>query len=331
LQIFVDERQTTFFGGSAMADTKLSALTALTQSSLDTSDEFYVAHSSGSYRIARSELDKQWVQTSLANMADGYAAFDGSGNLDAKVIILNDTAADLASVVLDAGRMAWTTDTNELYVGDGSTTVSSLAPVNPPAVLLTPSGTQTIKASGTNVTTSLGISGGGSGNGLLNVKCASGGTGHGVINVWGSSGLQHEISGNAGISFDQQADNSGIESDGNGTLYVGGNLAFGSLLCCQALGNGPQAISVTADTDVISSCVVCSGTTTAPKLPEISNGAIVLIKNMGSGNCVVKQNSADTGSLIVPTASTTAASTLTLASGAQALFFSDTTLWHRVA
>ena len=88
---------------------------------------------------------------------------------------------------------------------------------------------------------------------------------------------------------------------------------------------------MTSDTDVVSSFAVCSGTTTAPKLPAVSNGAIALIKNMGSGNCVVKQNSGDTGSLIVPTASTTAASTLTLASGAQALFFSDSSKWYRVA
>jgi hypothetical protein len=88
-----------------VADTKLSALTALTQSSLASGDEFYVAHSGGSYSILRSELDKQWVQTSLANVANGYAALDGSGAINAKVLILHDTAANLASVVLDGGRM----------------------------------------------------------------------------------------------------------------------------------------------------------------------------------------------------------------------------------
>ena len=61
-----------------MADSKLSALTALPQTSLNSSDEFYVAHSGGSYSIERSELDKQWVQTSLANVANGYAAVDSS-------------------------------------------------------------------------------------------------------------------------------------------------------------------------------------------------------------------------------------------------------------
>ena len=124
-----------------MADTKLSALTALTQSSLDTSDEFYVAHSSGSYRIARSELDKQWVQTSLANVADGYAAFDGSGDLDAKVIILNETPrptwrAWFSTPAAWPGRPTPTNCTS----ATARRPYRRWAPVNPPAVVLTPSG-----------------------------------------------------------------------------------------------------------------------------------------------------------------------------------------------
>ena len=324
-----------------MADAKLSSLTALTQSSLASSDEFYVAHSGGSYSILRSELDKQWVTIASANVANGYAALDSSGNITANVILRNDTASNLSSIVLATGQAGWTTDTKLLKIGDGSTAFSSLPAINPAAVLLTPGGgiNQTIKPSATNTATSLTLEGNGTGGATLNLRGnAPSGTGSGVIRVngyHGSQQQQHTIDGSAGVTFDITASNTGIGSDGAGDWFVGGNLQFGNLLACMnwgaGTGTGPQAIATTSDTSVTSSIVVCSGTTTAPKLPPVGNGGIVFIKNLGSGNCVVKQDSGDSGSIILPLNSATAASALTLSTTQQAIFVSDLSSWYRIA
>ena len=60
------------------------------------------------------------------NVANGYAGLDASGNLIGTILIRNDTAANLASVVLGLGQLGYATDTFKYVVGDGVTTFANI-------------------------------------------------------------------------------------------------------------------------------------------------------------------------------------------------------------
>lgn len=313
-----------------MADTKLSSLSALTQSSLASTDEFYVAHSGGSYSISRSELDKQWVQTALADVAHGYASLDSSGAINAKVIIRHDTASALASVVLDAGQMGWTTDTHQLYVGDGTTAISSLPTVTGPALLTSPpSGTQTIQTPASSGTTGVQIAGG-TGGGAGRLTVCGGATGHGRIAVQGSqSGAQanaHILDGFGGVQFDLFAPagpsgTHGIQSDGQGNLSVSNFLSAGII----------NVLGITVDSAVLTitnNVNVFTGSSTVTwTLPSVSYyvGTPIVIKNAGSATLTVN---ADAGSDIVITTRAAAASSTSVTSGNALRLVSDGTYWN---
>jgi hypothetical protein len=61
------------------------------------------------------------------NAANGYAGLDSSGNLVGPIVIYEDTAANLATLVPLAGQQMFATDSQKLVVGDGATTFANLS------------------------------------------------------------------------------------------------------------------------------------------------------------------------------------------------------------
>lgn len=55
------------------------------------------------------------------NQAGGYVGIDGSGVVLGTFAQRRDTAANIAGIVLANGELAFTTDTQETFIGDGST------------------------------------------------------------------------------------------------------------------------------------------------------------------------------------------------------------------
>lgn len=55
------------------------------------------------------------------NEANGYVGIDGSGDVLGTFAQRRDTAANIASIVLKSGELAFTTDTKETFIGDGVT------------------------------------------------------------------------------------------------------------------------------------------------------------------------------------------------------------------
>lgn len=55
------------------------------------------------------------------NAADGYVGIDGSGDVLGTFAQRRDTAANIAGIVLKSGELAFTTDTHEAFIGDGTT------------------------------------------------------------------------------------------------------------------------------------------------------------------------------------------------------------------
>ncbi|HEY4311052.1 MAG TPA: ParB N-terminal domain-containing protein [Pirellulales bacterium] len=90
----------------------------------------------------------------------------------------------------------------------------------------------------------------------------------------------------------------------------------------------PQPIAATGSTNITSSFVVASGTSTAPKLPGPDAFKLVFLKNLGTGNCVI---AADSGSDIYPLNSGTGASSLTIATLHSCILVSDGTRWLQIA
>jgi len=235
------------FGAMLMAaDTKISALPALLQSAITTSDQLPIVNSSTTKSITISELNKQWAPL--------------TGN---SVIFQNATT-------------------------NGSTTVD-------------------IKGNGTSP--------------LQKLR---------VYNYNGSTQAQSAILGSQS-GFDQLAANGGISTSAAGDFTISGNASIGGFLQFGgtiASGGGSQSISGTCSTAVVDSVVICSGTTTVPVLPAPTTYSVVIIKNMGSGNCTVTQHSSEA---IVPLASTsTGSGILVLSSGAQGTFVTDGTNWYRI-
>src|SRR5438309_4240694 len=66
------------------------------------------------------------LTTAMVNAANGVAGLDANGDLIVHLINLADTAANLATVVLAEGELAYARDTKKIAIGDGSTTFSSL-------------------------------------------------------------------------------------------------------------------------------------------------------------------------------------------------------------
>lgn len=55
------------------------------------------------------------------NQAGGYVGIDGSGDVLGTFAQRRDTAANIAGIVLKNGELAFTTDTQETFIGDGVT------------------------------------------------------------------------------------------------------------------------------------------------------------------------------------------------------------------
>lgn len=73
--------------------------------------------------------DKLWVcqdPTTASAVWTEVVVADASGDITGQLIQLNDTAANLASVVPAEGQFAYATDTKKTVIGDGSTTFASL-------------------------------------------------------------------------------------------------------------------------------------------------------------------------------------------------------------
>jgi hypothetical protein len=61
------------------------------------------------------------------NATSGYAGLDSNGDLVGTIILRQDTASNLSSVVLATGQEGYATDTGKLVVGDNATTFPNLA------------------------------------------------------------------------------------------------------------------------------------------------------------------------------------------------------------
>ena len=71
--------------------------------------------------LTSGQIPTTVVVTSMADAADGYLQLDGSGNVSGvNLITLHDTATNVDALVPLAGQLAYTTDTRELRMGDGT-------------------------------------------------------------------------------------------------------------------------------------------------------------------------------------------------------------------
>lgn len=62
------------------------------------------------------------IELGRKNQAGGYVGIDGSGDVIGTFAQRRDTAANIAGIVLADGELAFTSDTQEMFIGDGSTT-----------------------------------------------------------------------------------------------------------------------------------------------------------------------------------------------------------------
>jgi hypothetical protein len=66
------------------------------------------------------------------NAANGVAGLDASGNLVGPILLYNNTAAQLNTLVPQNGQAMYSTDTHQLGIGDGTTTWAGLPHFFPP-------------------------------------------------------------------------------------------------------------------------------------------------------------------------------------------------------
>jgi hypothetical protein len=100
------------------------------------------------------------------NANNGYAGLDSNGDLVGTIILRQDTASNLSSVVLATGQEGYATDTAKLVVGDNATTFANLAGWSGKGGIFTPFGNgftfpNTNTATGANA---IAIGGGGTNN-----------------------------------------------------------------------------------------------------------------------------------------------------------------------
>ncbi|HEY1602103.1 MAG TPA: hypothetical protein VGG64_21050 [Pirellulales bacterium] len=182
-------------------------------------------------------------------------------------------------------------------------------------LIAAPPAAQVIQNPTANGNTNLTIAGGaGTGNGTLQVKDGSGNT---IVTLSSNGGIQ--LAQGTGVSLDGGA----FASDGGGNVSMLSASLTGGFLSLLS-----QTIAVTASTPITSSNVICTGTTTAPKLPLPSAGTVIYVKNLGTGNCVV---AADAGSDINALNSGTGASSLTIATLHSAILIADESHWNQLA
>ncbi len=67
-----------------------------------------------------------WLNNASINVPNGVAGLDSSGNLSATVIPLQDTETNLGNIILSSGAPAYATDTRDYFIGDGTSSISSL-------------------------------------------------------------------------------------------------------------------------------------------------------------------------------------------------------------
>jgi trimeric autotransporter adhesin len=64
------------------------------------------------------------------DVANGYAGLDSNGDVVGTIVLRQDTAAGLASVILAQGQPGYATDTGKFAIGDGSTTFGNLTGIS---------------------------------------------------------------------------------------------------------------------------------------------------------------------------------------------------------